>query len=1372
MDKNHKNQSIHKHPPSKNVKLYRERNVSPSRKLPKLPLKEMRAIHVEAQSSVDSAYYGGTQCDDLESRPPSQRQLLSDDVFQQRHALRRSPSPSRRWMAVADTIRAKRKLAANTTKTKNDEMENLKLNYERCQSMVRKLEAENQPLKDELIKYEDKLLHIEDANHKQVDELKKLEVSHAKRYSEVVKEKQKLLQNNEILHFQFHKNLQEANRQLSVEKKLVEKELNEVREENNELKNISTLEQDDDDPRTKQLANLKTEILDVRHILETSERDRLNERKEKLSTIQNMIRLTKLKSDLEEELDERRKADTQGDNQKYTRLYEKYEVTIEKLSKLRNVEAQTAEEVEKKYLKEIHSLKKSHEEALVALKEEPNEINTNRKEKNEKDNDHCDTLMKDVNQDLPEIIDSLTKDGIYAPGETGKELLTKLFNQYQQIYQEWESSKDVVDNLANNDVKKIIHVLKEEKKLLKQYWEDTNLKLKATENESRIKETVYKQQINDLLGEKKKSHLKLQESLDQIENFEYDRVEWEGILKSKQEFLEKKLVEIEEFRENLLEVTSEMKTIDAEHGRTKRELAIKKAEISRLNQDYINEQIMLQKERKHSEKLAKDFEEKRNEYRSNEKKNALLQDKILNLAAELETYQSQYDRVTDDCDTLKDEIVALKTQSMSERLDKRKLEDDFQALQTQNEAMESSTKEKIKLLQTTTVELDALNIELCALKYLLTEEETKSNEYEHDIESLTVELQNQSNLITTLQDNNRQIEMDLKQLKEKYEDIEVDYHDNESSLREHASSNLLIEKELAMLQKRYNELVSDKKNLVEQVEKLNKMISEDGEDKESIEGKYSVLKKDLHDQNKKMNELTAEKKKVLEENSNLLENLKELQTSLSSIKNADSAYQEGMRKLKKENEKLLKDIEEKDIEIAALEREIKDVDNVMVTVEEPLQEAMVECNVESAVDMFGENTIPATTDTKVGKRWGLASSLGNVVARLKQAEVNAKRKHEENLVLRNQLQQQKDDVLLQQQVDELMKETPDKPLYEEILTEQQQVNVESSPPQSITELDVDTGKHWNDMLMKENEIKKLNNQLKLKNGNIKGLERQLELMEQKLKANTKIPNKVSGQSVQEQVKEIKNQLARERIERSEAVECLKAIVVDNDKLTHCVSQQQRALSKQERENKKLKTKVNELIGALEDQEHVLNQTKQQLEGDMKLSTEREGDVNKYQQQQLDTLKNEFEKLREEKRGIQLLLEDKTHELSKTEDDLNSLKSAIEYNLGCLEAEKRAKDVIEQQMGIIVQDRGFTNQKLKSTELHNKLLQVKLKSLQKWHNELEINLIKSRGYIEPINLTKDIDEIAKNNLYKESVLNKLSPSKNLYYLPVEKNMDGF
>lgn len=40
-------------------------------------------------------------------------------------------------------------------------------------------------------------------------------------------------------------------------------------------------------------------------MLEASERDRLKERKEKLSAIQSMIRLTKDKGELEEELDER-----------------------------------------------------------------------------------------------------------------------------------------------------------------------------------------------------------------------------------------------------------------------------------------------------------------------------------------------------------------------------------------------------------------------------------------------------------------------------------------------------------------------------------------------------------------------------------------------------------------------------------------------------------------------------------------------------------------------------------------------------------------------------------------------------------------------------------------------------------------------------------------------------------------------------------------------------------------------------------------------------------------------------------------------------------------------------------------------------------
>ena len=56
--------------------------------------------------------------------------------------------------------------------------------------------------------------------------------------------------------------------------------------------------------------------MQVREVLTSSEKERLNERKEKLSALQNMIKLTKLKSDIEEELDERKKADTKETSDK------------------------------------------------------------------------------------------------------------------------------------------------------------------------------------------------------------------------------------------------------------------------------------------------------------------------------------------------------------------------------------------------------------------------------------------------------------------------------------------------------------------------------------------------------------------------------------------------------------------------------------------------------------------------------------------------------------------------------------------------------------------------------------------------------------------------------------------------------------------------------------------------------------------------------------------------------------------------------------------------------------------------------------------------------------------------------------------------
>ena len=61
---------------------------------------------------------------------------------------------------------------------------------------------------------------------------------------------------------------------------------------------------------------LQQELVKIREVLSSSEKERLNERKEKLSALQNMIKLTKSKSDIEEELDERKKADTKESSEK------------------------------------------------------------------------------------------------------------------------------------------------------------------------------------------------------------------------------------------------------------------------------------------------------------------------------------------------------------------------------------------------------------------------------------------------------------------------------------------------------------------------------------------------------------------------------------------------------------------------------------------------------------------------------------------------------------------------------------------------------------------------------------------------------------------------------------------------------------------------------------------------------------------------------------------------------------------------------------------------------------------------------------------------------------------------------------------------
>ena len=72
-----------------------------------------------------------------------------------------------------------------------------------------------------------------------------------------------------------------------------------------------------------------------------------------------------------------------------------------------------------------------------------------------------------------------------------------------------------------------------------------------------------------------------------------------------------------------------METADAEHGKTKRDLAIKDAEISRLNQDLHDQQELSEREKESAAKLRAESSAMKDELKNNEKKRIIAEEKVM-----------------------------------------------------------------------------------------------------------------------------------------------------------------------------------------------------------------------------------------------------------------------------------------------------------------------------------------------------------------------------------------------------------------------------------------------------------------------------------------------------------------------------------------------------------------------------------------------------------------------------------------------------------------------------------------------------------------------------------------------------------------------
>ena len=71
-----------------------------------------------------------------------------------------------------------------------------------------------------------------------------------------------------------------------------------------------------------------------------------------------------------------------------------------------------------------------------------------------------------------------------------------------------------------------------------------------------------------------------------------------------------------------------METLDAEHGKTKRDLEIKDAEISRLNQDLHDQQELSEREKQSTAKLQAENNAVKDELKNNEKKRIIAEEKV------------------------------------------------------------------------------------------------------------------------------------------------------------------------------------------------------------------------------------------------------------------------------------------------------------------------------------------------------------------------------------------------------------------------------------------------------------------------------------------------------------------------------------------------------------------------------------------------------------------------------------------------------------------------------------------------------------------------------------------------------------------------
>ncbi|XP_065059922.1 putative leucine-rich repeat-containing protein DDB_G0290503 [Rhopilema esculentum] len=497
--------------------------------------------------------------------------------------------------------------------------------------------------------------------------------------------------------------------------------------------------------------------------------------------------------------------------------------------------------------------------------------------------------------EMKEIISALEKEGLGPEQCSSEEVVRVLFSRQKDLAEKLKETEDVLSACKNGDPRPIIQELKAEKKTLKRTVDDLRQNVSSLESHLKLTEMTSKRQLEDLLAEKKSSFLQLQKSMDDWDAAKIAAEQAQKDLVDTKSMLNKRQNELQLLRDNLLNVTNEMKTVDADLGKTRKDLSIKTAELERVKRDLVVESERVQQERKNNSRVSSELETKKKVIKESEKFIAELESKVQRLSENLEASQMHINRASSERDSAKEVVLSLQEKLVTNEAELRQANSVVANLKNQIKSLEYTFQEKVDKFASISTELEKAKADCLGASHLLGIEEDRNKELEDEIDDLTYKLTEKTEEVERLLERIKVLEDDLHHATSRFDSIQLEYAETETSLKSHESSKAMLAKELNSLQVTYRDISREKQRLQDILEETKRSLQQKSD-------RMISLDKELKEHKHQLKEKTRYIQEVVSERDSLQEKLTYQQTQTELLtENLDTA--------KSENRKQLKDIE-------------------------------------------------------------------------------------------------------------------------------------------------------------------------------------------------------------------------------------------------------------------------------------------------------------------------------------------------------------------------------------------------------------------------------------------------------------------------------